>query len=217
MQLHLSSGRQLEVRNKNFVSMQKFKVCPYSLSWAAVSIMHWQTAGSPRLLPYLYLIFSPYRHLKNTPGRKLPMRFASGLFTFRPRLQQLESFLVSFLNGIHLAMHAVSITLGSTLLSLLCRRLRDDNMRPLPPRPSSKNACPCVHHQAPRVRRVEPTLRGPTLDFVLQRAQEADAELLRQHVENSPDEKHRNLEAGEMGGLRGGVRQNRSDGAPGQG
>lgn len=147
------------------------------------------------------------------------MHFASELFDTHPRFIQLKSMLMDFFNGevidsICLAglEHVISVSLGPTPASLNAASAA----------PSSTTNLPPVHVRVygvrllasgTRVPRVELAEMGPSMDLVLRRHTEADAQLLKQaltrpklkkqDVEKGLGRKRKNMEVDEMGDLRG--------------
>ena len=163
------------------------------------------------------------------------MHFASELFDTHPRFIQLKSLLMDFFNGevidsICLAglEHVISVSLGPTPASLNTA----STSAPATPatNPSSTTDLPPVHVRVYgvkllasgiRIPRVELTDMGPSMDLVLRRHTEPDAEMLKQalkrpklkkqDVEKGLGRKRKNMEVDEMGDLRGRIHVARQD------
>ncbi|KAJ7596766.1 Brix domain-containing protein [Mycena floridula] len=164
-----------------------------------------------------FVPLSEFKTPKSSPGHKPTLHFASELFETNPRLMQLKSMLMTFFNGeeikeIHLKglEHIISISCGPT--------------------PSSPDELPKIHLRTyttqllasgTRIPRVELTPMGPSVDFVVRRHQDPDAELLKQamrrpklkktDVESGLGKKRKNMEVDEMGDLRGRVHVGKQD------
>ncbi|CAL1703072.1 unnamed protein product [Somion occarium] len=182
-----------------------------------------------------YQAMSEFKTPKSTPGHKPLMHFASELFDTHPRFQQLKSMLMDFFNGEEIDSiclpgieHVISVTLAPTPSSLNSATTRLDPS-------SSKNeddtkSLPKIHIRTytikllasgTRIPRVELVPMGPSLDLVLRRHQDPDAEVLKQamrrpklkkqDVEKGLGKKRKNMEVDEMGDLRGRIHVAKQD------
>lgn len=155
------------------------------------------------------------------------MHFASELFETHSRFAQLKSMLLDFFNGEEIESiclpgieHVISVSLAPTPETL--NTTATDFTAPNSLNATLSASLPKVHlrvytikflRSGTRIPRVELTLMGPSVDFVLRRNQEADPDMLKEalkkpklkksDVEKGLGKKRKNKETDEMGDLRG--------------